>query len=203
MAKTNVLKYEAYNYYPEALESGTLSIAEMRKEYSRLRKIANSRLEALGRSEFANTQAYLGNVGAYPPLATFSSESELRFKLYDLSKFVTAKGGSVTGQREIMKQAIETFHEMGVDFVNKKNFKRFTDFMEASRTAKLDKVLSSSRVVELFGVLSRKKIDPNKVLEDFHNWEADNLETKIDAIVSAEVNGATAGTIRKMLNELG
>lgn len=201
MAKTNVLKYNADCYYPEALESGALSLAEMRAEYSRLRKIANRRIAALGRSEFADTDAYKKNVGKYTTIATLD-ETELRYKLYDLSKFVTARSGSVTGQRRIREQVIETFRNMGVEFINKHNYKRFTDFMEASRTAKFSKIVSSDRIKELFGVLSRHKIDSGKVLEDFKKWDRENLESKIDSIISAEANGAKAKSIRKMLDTL-
>ena len=64
MAKIDVLKYDYENYYIEALKSGSLTLKEMRSEYSRLRKIANSRLEALGRSRFSNTQAYIRNMAS-------------------------------------------------------------------------------------------------------------------------------------------
>ena len=167
MAKIDVLKYDYENYYIEALKSGALTEKEMRSEYSRLRKIANKRLSALGRSKFSNTQAYLLNVGKYVTLDKIKSERDLMYRLQDLAKFVTAKSGSVTGQYEIRRNAIESLRERGLYFVNEKNFELFGQFMEEARIRGYAKIYGQERVSELFGVASKKGIHPEEFFKDF------------------------------------
>ena len=178
MAKIDVLKYDYDNYYIEALKSGSLTLKEMRSEYSRLRKIANSRLEALGRSRFSGTQAYILNVGKYVTLDKIKSERDLMYRLQDLAKFVTAKSGSVSGQYEIRRNALESLRERGLHFVNEKNFELFGKFMEEARIRGYARIYGSERVSELFGTASKKGINPEELFKDFVYWMTNrqNLE---------------------------
>lgn len=178
MAKIDVLKYDYENYYIEALKSGSLTLKEMRSEYSRLRKIANKRLSALGRSKFSNTQAYLLNVGKYVTLDKIKTERDLMYRLHDLAKFVTAKSGSVTGQYEIRRNALESLRERGIDFVNEKNFELFGQFMEEARIRGYAKIYGSERVSELFGIAYKKGMNPEELFKDFGFWmqNRQNLE---------------------------
>lgn len=178
MAKIDVLKYDYENYYIEALKSGSLTLKEMRSEYSRLRKIANSRLDALGRSRFSGTQAYILNVGKYVTLDKIKSERDLMYRLQDLAKFVTAKSGSVSGQYEMRRNALESLRERGLHFVNEKNFELFGQFMEEARIMGYARIYGSERVSELFGTASKKGISPEELFKDFGFWmqNKQNLE---------------------------
>lgn len=178
MVKIDVLKYDYENYYVDALKSGSLTLKEMRSEYSRLRKIANKRLSALGRSKFSGTQAYILNVGKYVTLDKIKSERDLMYKLQDLSKFVTSKSGSVTGQYEMRRNALESLRERGIDFVNEKNFELFGQFMEEARIRGYAKIYGSERVSELFGIASKKGMNPDELFKDFSFWmqNRQNLE---------------------------
>lgn len=178
MAKIDVLKYDYENYHIEALKSGSLTLKEMRSEYSRLRKIANSRLEALGRSRFSGTQAYILNVGKYVTLDKIKSERDLMYRLQDLAKFVTAKSGSVSGQYEMRRNALESLRERGLHFVNEKNFELFGQFMEEARIRGYSRIYGSERVSELFGTASKKGISPEELFKDFGFWmqNKQNLE---------------------------
>ena len=102
---------------------------ELRKEYTRLRDIAQKRLKTIGASEFKTSTAYQLNVNKYKKLRNMQSEKELISKLSDLSKFVSARSSKVTGQREIIKDRLNTLHESGYFFVNKENLKEFGTFM--------------------------------------------------------------------------
>lgn len=178
MARTDVLKYDYENYHIEALKSGTLTMKEMRAEYSRLRKIANARLEALRKSKFSTTQAYMLNAGKYVTLDKIESERDLMYKLHDLARFVTAKSGSVTGQYEIRRNALESLRESGLTFVNEKNFELFGEFMEEARIRGYAKIYGSERISELFGVATKKGIKPEELFKDFAYWmkNRQNLE---------------------------
>lgn len=170
MAKIDVLKYDYENYYIEALKGGSLTLKEMRSEYSRLRKIANARIGALGRSKFSNTQAYLLNVGKYVTLDKIETERDLMYKLHDLARFVTAKSGSVSGQYEMRRNALENLRERGLDFVNERNFELFGQFMEEARIRGYSKIYGSERISELFGTATKKGIKPEELFKNFSYW---------------------------------
>ena len=170
MAKIDVLKYDYENYYVDALKSGSLTEKEMRSEYSRLRKIANARLDALGRSRFSDTQAYLLNVGKYVTLDKIESQRDLMYKLHDLAKFVTAKSGSVSGQYEMRRNALESLRDRGIYFVNEKNFELFGQYMEESRVRGIAKIYGSERIAELFRTAVKKGINPQELFKEFSYW---------------------------------
>lgn len=171
MARTDLHNYPDEYYYPEALKSGILTVEEMRHEYSYLRQIANKRLSNLAKSEFSNTQAYLRNRYKFIPLDDIADESELIKRLYEVKKFTSSRSGSVTGQREIRKQAIETAHERGMMWLNKSNIKEFGDYMEHLRSIHKGKQFDSERAQMLFGVAVKKGINSEEIAKDFDYWK--------------------------------
>ncbi len=129
-------------YTPQGLEAYAKAgkEAELKTEYSRLRREAEDRLRKLGRSEFADSKAYTENVGNFPTLKEIEAKQahpgdlrDLERHLIDAHRFVMSKASSASGQREIRRENISTLHAHGYSWVNTKNFKQFTDFMEEMR----------------------------------------------------------------------
>lgn len=170
MARQDLHNYPEEYYYPEALKSGVLTEAEMRKEYSYLRAIANKRLERFPGTEFAEHQSYLKNVDKFVPLTEITSTRELIMRLYEVKKFTSAKSSSVSGLREMQRRAIETARERGLTFINKSNIKEFGEFMEEARQRGYARIYGSERIAELFGVATKKGINPEQIFKDFHYW---------------------------------
>ena len=102
---------------------------ELRKEYTRLRDIAEKRLKTMKKSEFRTSIAYQLNANKYKKLRNMRSEKEMISLLSDLSKFVSARSSKVTGQRAIIKDRLSTLHENGYTFVNRENLAEFGRFM--------------------------------------------------------------------------
>lgn len=144
--------------------------AAVRKEYTRLRDIAQKRLKRFEAAGMTNTQAYRKNVKHYPLLKDIKSDYELAGRLSDLERFISAKAGSVSGQRAIRKKSIATLHDNDYTFVNEDNFDDFTDFMESYRDQLYDMEYDSGDAADLFGVVVKQKIDPEKVKKDFDFW---------------------------------
>lgn len=142
----------------------------VRKEYTRLRDIAQKRLKRFEAAGLTNTQAYRKNVKHYPLLKDIKSDYELAGRLSDLERFISAKAGSVSGQRAIRKKSIATLHDNDYTFVNEENFDDFTDFMESYRDQLYDMEYDSGDAADLFGVVVKQKIDPEKVKKDFDFW---------------------------------
>lgn len=163
-------------YTREALRNSKVWTDQLiRKEYSRLRDIAQKRLERLGRNE-PGSYAYRVNVGQYAPARGQTTE-ELRTQLPLLAKFIAAKTGSVTGIREQRRKAVETLKASGYTFINSGNIKQFGEFMEAYRAKRgAARSYGSFQAVEVFEFTQEHGIDPEKVKQQFAAWLAHERE---------------------------
>ena len=176
-------------YHYEAFKYGNISRAELTKEYSRLRKTANKRLQRMQGTKYEQTQTYLRNAGKYKTLAQIEKEARqhtknmsaeaaqkyvdrvVALKLADLYKFLTAKTGSIRGMQRVENKIIATLHERGITFVNKSNIHRFGEYMEYLRVLHQNQSFDSERAQELFGIASKKGIDPMQIAEDYNYWK--------------------------------
>lgn len=177
--------------------------AAVRKEYTRLRDIAQKRLKRLKAAGLDDTQAYLRNYKHYPKLKDIKSDSELAARLSDLARFITAKGSTVSGQKDIMKKSLSTLHDTGYTFVNEGNFRDFGKFMEEYRNQMLDMSYDSGDAADLYGVVVKHQLDPEKVKADFEFW-LENLDRaeKLKKSKSAGNYEKTKGRIQKQLDEV-
>ena len=94
MPYTN-FKFPISAYFPQALQEGYTE-KELRKEYSRLRDVAQKSLKRMGQSEFRVTQTYLRNKDLYKPLKEIKSKTELVDLLSSVAQMLSAKGGSLS-----------------------------------------------------------------------------------------------------------
>lgn len=181
-------------YHYEAFKYGNISRAELTKEYSRLRKTANKRLQRMQGTKYEQTQTYLRNAGKYKTLAQIEKEAKqhtknmgaeaaqkyvdraVALKLADLYKFLTAKTGSIRGMQRVENEIIKTLHERGITFVNKSNIQRFGEYMEYLRVLHQNQSFDSERAQELFGIATKKGIDPVQIAEDYNYWKSHQEE---------------------------
>ena len=174
------------------IEADILTPEEMRAHYSYLRTIANKRLSRFKGSEFEDSSSYTKNKDKFVLLSKINNERELRYRLYELNKFIRAESSSVTGLKRIRNRAIETAHERGMTWLNKSNIKQFGEYMDFLRSKYGAKQFDSERAQELFGQSIKRKIDPMGIAEDFQFFRkhADELakmpKIKSDVKVTAE-----------------
>lgn len=116
------------SYYPLALQEAH-SEKELRREYARLRSVAQKSIQRLGKSEFAESQTYRQNVGRFTAMSQLKSKQDVARALTDVTRFLSAKGHSVKGLKEIRKESIATWHAKGYDWVNVKNYENWTRFL--------------------------------------------------------------------------
>ena len=79
------------------IEAGILTPEEMRRHYSYLRQAANRRLSKFAGTEFEDAKSYVKNKDRFVSLKQIKSERDLRYKLYELNKFIRAESSTVTG----------------------------------------------------------------------------------------------------------
>ena len=185
-------------YTPENLVK--LDEKELRKEYTRLRDMAQKRLkrlknEGFGKSSIVN---YFG--GDVPKLKSLPDKESIAFGLAELKGFIDAKQSTVKGMRVYIKeerekaekidkrlgQVIDTLNRrfpMGDKF-NSDNVQEFFDFMNNEVTKNIEVNYNSDRIAQLFKIAKSKGI---KNLKPMLKTEKDlmffvnNLEN-IDAI---------------------
>ena len=176
-------------YIPAKLNQ--MDESDLRKEYSRLRDIAQKRLKRM-ENEWSWTESYKQNVYAYNKLSAIHDKRTLVHKLSQLSRFVTAVSGSVSGLNRQRDKALATLHSHGYDFVTKENFREFTDFMEWARSLKIARMYDSERIADIWGAVRASK-SKDEVEKMFLEFEEKN---KIyDPIISAEQE--TSSTIMR------
>lgn len=167
--------YDIYNYSTLSLAE-PLTEKEARKEYSRLRSIARKRLERLEKSEFKESATYLNNKDRFTPLPEIKNIQELYKKLADVARFVKGERSKISGLKNERKKALETLKERGYGFINKDNFKAFTEFMDEMRAQKLAESYDSGDTYELFVIATKKKITSEEIFSNFQLF-LDNKES--------------------------
>ena len=177
MARRASLKWDRAEYTPSnikaMIEAGR--VKEVRKEYTRLRDIAQKRLKRLAAAGYKNAEVYQRNYKHYPLLKNIKSSSELAQRLSDLSRFIESRRSTVKGIKDTRNQALRTLHEHGYKFVTEENYGEFAEFMESYRNNMLDMEYDSGDAADLFGVAVKHEIDPEKIKEDFEFW-MENLD---------------------------
>ena len=194
-----------YNLPPEAYYLGGITIlratggAEARKEYQRLRRIAQKRLARFVGTQYEDTDIYKNRAIKKPfkPSRELQSVRDLQAALSDVRGFLDAERSTVSGMKRIDRKTIATLHKHGYTFVNMGNIKQFGDFMQAAWLKAAKKMRSSDRVAEMYDAAERKGIPPEELLKDFEYWKK-NVEELNSSRVSRK-EGATAADYRRII----
>lgn len=194
------LKHDSAWYTPANLRSGNIPASDIRKEYTRLRDIAQKRLKRMEGTKWARTETFQRNQGFYPTLKEMKTgegdrvSSDLAYKLSALARFVESETSTISGNVRIMNKNLATLHEHDYDFVNKENYIEFGKFMEEYRQQKQDRIYDSGDAAETYAQTERMGMDPAKVAADFEFWldnyrELENMEPS---------TGKSAGDARRI-----
>lgn len=175
MGKVNKtpLAWDYDEYYPYRLEQ--MDERALRKEYTRLRKVANKRLARLQASEYKDSELAKEYAGGFTILANVA---DLPRELTMLARFVASEKSSITGLKRIEKQTISTLHQHGYTFVNAKNVRQFGAFMEEMRQAGLSKIYSSEFIATWWsekGASMRDNVD--KLKREFEKYVNQNMDS--------------------------
>lgn len=109
--KVHELAFEKeFSYYIPSQLKG-VDPSELKKEYTRLRDIAQKRLKRLADSPFSESEAYKYNVDRFKKIKDIEDETELRTLLADLSKFVNKEASTIKGQYAIMARRAESLQQ--------------------------------------------------------------------------------------------
>lgn len=180
-ARKNVLGLgDRKEYIPVKLAQYDEAI--LRKEYSRLRDIAQKRLKRMEKN-WSWTEVYKQNVHAYNKLSAIHDKRTLVHKLSQLGRFVTAQTGSASGLASQRDAALKTLHEHGYTFVNKSNWESFSQFMAWAKDVTISRMWDSERVANWWTV-HHIGHSAERVRELYLEWMAAGMRD--DPLVSAE-----------------
>nr|DAD57106.1 MAG TPA: hypothetical protein [Bacteriophage sp.] len=117
-------------YYPMALQEGH-SEKELRKEYAKLRSVAQKSLKRLEQSRYEESEVYQKNKNAFPTTGSIKSKRDLARALTDVTRFLSAKSHSVSGLNEIRQEQVSTWQgQYGYTFVIFNNFDQWLQFLD-------------------------------------------------------------------------
>lgn len=135
------------------------NIKVMRKVYTTMRDIAQKRIKRMGQTEFSQSKTYQTNKEGFKKLKDIDPRDFAK-AFSELSKFVTAKGSTVTGQRAIQAKTMGTLNraigatdeedeegELTGAKVTKENYWRVIKILDEARRQKV--TYDSEKIVSL------------------------------------------------------
>lgn len=130
------------------------ALADLKKEYSRLRTIESKRIARLQASPEFNTLESAKQKTA-PKLQQFYTKSgkfnksAFANEFAKMQKFIESERSTISGQQSIRSRTINTLQERGYNISNE-NYADFIQVMETLRSKGLDRVYDSARVINNF-----------------------------------------------------
>ena len=166
------------NYYNPAfnkwnLEHGSkLSLEDKKDLLRKFKKTAQNRMYRLDKSNVGkqtskNWKSTLNfNVNKM-------NESEINFKIAQLSSFLASDQSTVSGIKKIRKKAIETLQKHGYN-ITEENYDEFIDFMNKFS----DDFVYTSNVPNFFNKASEQGYSAEEINKAYENWKSDKEKYK-------------------------
>ena len=166
------------NYYNPAfnkwnLEHGSkFSLDEKKDLLSKFKKTAKDRMyrlekSTIGKQTAKNWKSTLNfNVNKM-------NESEINFKIAQLSSFLASDQSTVSGIKKIRKKAIETLQKHGYN-ITEENYDEFIDFMNKFS----DDFVYTSNVPNFFNKASEQGYSAEEINKAYENWKSDKEKYK-------------------------
>lgn len=124
--KKSIFSYDAELYRHVDLAE---TMPGLRKEYSRLRQIAQKRLTRLERAGYGDTEIYTDYEDVFQKTRGLS-DAQIAEIMPDLYNFLNRQTSTVSGMNKYITKNVESLHDSGYDFVNKYNFREWTRFLD-------------------------------------------------------------------------
>lgn len=178
------LKWDRNEYNPYGLKQRHEE-AEVRKEYTRLRSIAQKRLQRFKGTEWEQSAIYQRYSKRFKTLKQLGADkkagikgSDVQFALSEVVSFLEQQASSVSGQKERRRKALITLSEHGYDFVNEKNFHAFGEYMEYVREVTNGTRLASEQAAEMYDTAQQMNISADELKKQFEAWYTQEQDDK-------------------------
>lgn len=138
------------------IKATAISDKKLNAQYTKLRDISQKRLKRMAKKGEAK-ETFSQHVEGFPKLKSLKSRAEVVNALIDVTRFVTAERGSISGIRTVNKKIIKTLNKKGIN-IEKKELEDFGNYM-----SKMKKVfgiesgsLGSDLIAEMWDSLKKK-----------------------------------------------
>lgn len=165
-----ILKYEPWQYTP-AMVNRHMSEKEQRKEYSRLRSIAQKRLQRLKAAGLDYTHQYKNWKNEFPTIKQLGSKSNISAALSRVAGYV-GRNTTVTGVREDIAKELARLSERGFHGLTGEELFDFYGFMNQFEEEFGEYAYDSLKVIELYDEMKGDH-SPEKAMEQFRKWMSD------------------------------
>lgn len=209
MAKKSINFKQDTDYNISALQSRITRdqsvAAAVRKEYTKLRDIAQKRLGRMSKSEFSQSDTFKEYKQGFKKLKDID-QKDLAEAFHQLQKFVGSKKSSISGQREMQQKTIQTLQEQGLK-INRKNYWPTIGILREMRSRKI--IYGSDKAIELAEFfLSRDKnmTSKNEINSFLSDMSTDNLSAMLShtsQLGQIPDNAYTAVDMSKYIEKLG
>ena len=143
-------------------------------EYNYYAKMINKNLSKLAKElpESRALERYNGEFELNP------EPEALRSMLKKARQVYKSGATSIANERRTMALAIDTLKEQGIDFVNRRNFKSFFNFLDDARARGLGALYSSTQLIEAIKQAKDKGLSKADIKVNIDYWA--NKEIKYD-----------------------
>ena len=163
-------KYTLEELLPYTFEYGKGRTEKMiERETGRLLKEAQRKLSLLQKSSFRDSAVARNLERAIAAAQNAGKASRPRIA-YELQRLIQHPLSTVYGQQKHRRETIQTLNERGYDFVNARNFKKFTQFMDELRAAGLIKAKGSDPAVAFLRELGNLNGTVEQLKQEFIAW---------------------------------
>lgn len=139
-------------------------------EYNYYAKMINKNLSKLAK-EMPESRALERYRGEFEPITSDNPNKRMVSKLAKQARDVYKSGvTSLSSERRSVALAIDTLKKSGINYVNKRNFKSFFNFLDDARARGLGALYSSTQMIEAFKEAKKKKLTKKQILANIDYW---------------------------------
>lgn len=144
-------------------------------EYNYYVKMINKNLSKLAK-EMPESRALERYRGEFQPITTPDPNKRVLNKLLKTARTVYKSGViSLSNERRSVALAIDTLKEQGINYVNKRNFKSFFNFLDDARARGLGALYSSTQLIEAVKQAKDKGLSKAQIQANIDYWANKNI----------------------------
>lgn len=169
---------------------------EVRSAYTKLRHIAKQRFDRLakyGYQEYGVYKRAEKELKGLPKMAG-RSDDEVAQLLLDTSRWLRDPRTKAGVTYKMDSKILNTLHDEGYDFINRKNLHEFLDYMNDLKD-QMNEKWDYEKIVQAFGQAKRLNVPVNVLKANFEKWMEN--QTKIEKIEATEDNSANLIAVQK------
>ena len=145
-------------------------------EYNYYAKMINKNLSKLAK-EMPESRALERYRGEFEPITSDKPNKRMVSKLVKQARAVYKSGvTSLSSERRSVALAIDTLKKSGINYINKRNFKSFFNFLDDTRARGLGALYSSTQMIEAFKEAKDKGLTKKQILANIDYWANKNVK---------------------------